>query len=211
MQLPSRLECAIRTLYEEIAEFSFDYPVKLVPEAGPKESLHYYTYKYRKTPPFRSVMRLDSHGIAQEWGRVTGVVYRPAVVAMYGLGNLGHYLRTGDEAHLNIFLNQVNWLEQHAVIRADGAVVWLHHFDLREGNIALKAPWVSANVQGYVISALVRGWRITHRPRLLELLKGSARVFQLIARAMAYEFRPKTRLYTPRFRAWPPRESWTGL
>jgi hypothetical protein len=179
MQLPSRLECAIRTLYEEIAEFSFDYPVKPVPQAGPKESLHYYTYKYRKTPPFRSVMRLDSHGIAQEWGRVTGVVYRPAVVAMYGLGNLGHYLRTGDEAHLNIFLNQVNWLEQHAVIRADGAVVWPHYFDLREGNIALKAPWVSANVQGYVISALVRGWRITHRPRLLELLNGSARVFQL--------------------------------
>jgi hypothetical protein len=177
--MPGRLRCALRTLYEEIAEFRFDYPLMTVPEAGPKESLHYYVYKYSKTPPYRTVMRLDSNGIARVWGRVTGVVYRPGFVAMYGLNNLGHYLRSGNQAHLNIFLSQVNWLEQHAVTRADGAVVWPHDFDLQEGPILLRAPWVSANVQGLVISALVRGWRITRRPRLLELLKGSARVFEL--------------------------------
>lgn len=43
----------------------------------------------------------------------------------------------------------------------------------------LRAPWVSANVQGLVISAMVRGWRIARRPRLFELLKGSARVYHL--------------------------------
>src|ERR1039458_468512 len=177
--MPETLKFALRVLYEEIAEFRFDYPLMIVPEAGPKESLHYYLYKYRKTPPYRRVMRLDSNGIAQVHGRVTGVVYRPAFVAMYGLGNLGHYLRSGNQAHLNIFLNQANWLEQNAVIRTDGAVVWPHHFDLQEGPILLRAPWVSANVQGFVISALVRAWRITRRPRLLDLLKGSARVFEL--------------------------------
>jgi len=177
--VPGMLKCALRTLYEEIAEFRFDYPLMPVPGAGPKESLHPYLYKYNKRPPYRSVMRLDSNGIARVWYRVTGVVYRPAFVAMYGSNNLGHYLRSGNQAYLNIFLNQVNWLEQHAVIRSDGAVVWPHDFDLQEGPILLRAPWVSANVQGHVISALVRGWRITRRPRLLELLKGSARVFEL--------------------------------
>lgn len=177
--MPGSLKYALRTLYEEIAEFRFDYPLMAVREAGPKESLHYYLYKYSKTPPYRSVMRLDSNGIARAWGRVTGVVYRPAFIAMYGMGNLGHYLRSRNPTQLDIFLNQVNWLEQHAVIRADGAVVWPHDFDVQEGSIQLRAPWVSANVQGYVISALVRGWRITRRPRLLELLKGSTRVFEL--------------------------------
>ena len=173
------LKCALRTLYEEIAEFRFDYPLMAVPEAGPKESLQPYLYKYSRTPPYRSVMRLDSNGIPRVWGRVTGVVYRPGFVAMYGSSNLGHYLRSGNQAHLNIFLNQVNWLEQHAVIRSDDAVVWPNDFDLQEGPIRLRAPWVSANVQGQVISALVRAWRITRRPRLLELLRGSARVFEL--------------------------------
>jgi hypothetical protein len=63
MQEPTSLRCALRTLYEEIAEYRFDYPVMMVPEAGPKESLHYYWYKYSKTPPYRSVTRLDSNGI----------------------------------------------------------------------------------------------------------------------------------------------------
>ncbi len=177
--MPGKLKCALCILYDEIAEFRFDYPLMVVPEAGPKESLHYYLYKYSKTPPSRSVLRLDSNGIARVYGRVTGVVYRPGFIAMYGLGNLGRYLRSGDQSHLDVFLNQVNWLEHHAVIRTDGAVVWPHHFDLQEGPVGVKAPWISANVQGLVISALVRGWRVTRRPRLLELLKGSARVFEL--------------------------------
>jgi hypothetical protein len=42
MQEPTSLGCALRTLYEEIAEYRFDYPVMMVPEAGPKESLHFY-------------------------------------------------------------------------------------------------------------------------------------------------------------------------
>jgi hypothetical protein len=98
---------------------------------------------------------------------------------MHGLANLGHHLRGGDEAHLDVFLNQIGWLEQHAVTRNDGAVVWHHDYNLQVGSLLLKAPWVSANVQGLVISALVRGWRITQRPRLLELLKGCFRVFEI--------------------------------
>jgi hypothetical protein len=179
MQQPTRLECAIRALYEEIIEFSFSYPLVIVPEAGPKDSLHYYLHKYSKTPPYRSVARLDSDGIPRVWGRVTGIVYRPGFVAMHALQTLEHYLRNGEQAHLKVFLNDINWLEQHAVIRADGAVVWPHHFDIQEGPVLLKAPWISANAQGLVISTLVRAWRMTRRTILLELLRGSVRVFRL--------------------------------
>jgi len=173
------LKRALRALYQEIAEFRFEYALVTVPEAGPRESLQFYWYKYRNPPRFRSVLRLDSNGIARVWGRTTGVVYRPAFVAMYGLTNRGDYLRNGSHSHLRTFLNQVNWLEQHAVIRSDGAVVWPQAFDVQEGPVILKAPWLSANVQGFVISALGRGWRIARRPSLLQLLKCSARVFQL--------------------------------
>jgi hypothetical protein len=176
---PSVLKIALRSLYEEIAEFGFEYPLMAVEEAGPRDSLHYYLYKYKETPPYRSVTRLDRNGIPRVWGRTTGVVYRPAFIAMYALSRLSRYLRGGNQSDLGIFLQQVDWLEQHAVIRADGAVVWPHDFDLQEGPVRLRAPWLSANAQGLVISALVRGWRITRRPRLLELLAGSARVFQL--------------------------------
>jgi hypothetical protein len=71
--MPGTLRCALRTLYEEIAEFRFDYPLMTVPEAGPKDSLHYYLHKYSETPPYRSVLRLDANGIAQAGNRVTGV------------------------------------------------------------------------------------------------------------------------------------------
>jgi len=170
---------ALRTLYEEAVEFRFDYPLMVVPEAGPKESLHYYLYKYKERPPNRPVIRRDANGIPQLWNRVTGLVYRPAFIAMYGLGNLNHYLRSGDKNSLEIFLNQVSWLERHAVIREDGAIVWPHNFDLQEGPVLLKSPWVSANVQGYAISALVRGWRITRHARLLEILNATSKVFEL--------------------------------
>jgi hypothetical protein len=65
---------------------------------------------------------------------------------MYGLNNLGHYLQSGDQAHLKVFLNQVDWLEAHAVIRGDGAVVWPHDFDHQESAVRLKAPWLSPKV-----------------------------------------------------------------
>ncbi len=35
---------AASTLYCEVMKFRFDYPVRIVPEAGPKDSLSYYLY-----------------------------------------------------------------------------------------------------------------------------------------------------------------------
>ena len=165
---------ALSAMREELFRFRFTSPLVVVPEAGPKESIHYYLYGKELS---WGAMRLDSNGVPRLWQRTTGRVYNPAYIASYGLTNLGHYLRMGDRIFLDIFLRQVEWLEQHAVVRPDRAVVWLNDYDYREGSVLLKRPWVSANVQGFVISALVRGWRVTRRPHLIELLKNSASIF----------------------------------
>ncbi len=166
----------MRALRGEIFKFRFEYPLEVVPEAGPIESLHYYLYSEKLS---WSVMSLDDAGIPRAQGRLYGEVYKPAYIAWWGLVHLGHFLRHGDEASRSVFLNQLNWLESHAVIRPDGAVVWPNPFDCLQGATFLKAPWISAYDQGMVISALVRGYRLTRRPHFLQLLAGASRLFQL--------------------------------
>jgi len=173
---PDAVKCAVRALKKEIFGFSFDYPLYSVPEASALDSLHYHLYSDALA---WEALRLDSSGIPRAWYRVTGAVYWPSYIAWYGLVQLGHYLRRGDEVNLNAFLRQVSWLEENAVSRSDGAVVWPMNFDYPNGTVVLKAPWISAYTQGLVISALVRAWRLTKRPQLLELLKNSAKVFEL--------------------------------
>jgi len=170
------VRCAVRAVRKEVFQFSFRYPLDVDPGAGPKDSLHYYFYSDKLA---WEAMRMDSNGIPQAWYRQTGSAYWPAYIAWYGLVNLGHYLRGNDSRYLDIFLKQIDWLEANAVVRPDGAVVWPMNFDYLVGQLRLKSPWISAHAQGLAISALVRGWRVTRRPRLLELLAGSARIFAL--------------------------------
>jgi hypothetical protein len=170
------LRWAGRALRSEFLAFRFEYPIEIDPAAGPKESLHYYMYSDLLS---WSLMKLDPAGIPRISDRFFEDVYHPPYIAWFGLVNLGHYLRHRDPRSLDVFLNQVNWLEHHAVVRDDGAAVWPGTFDWLEGTTLLKAPWVSAYCQGLVISALVRGWRITRRPYLLELLSKSTKVFEI--------------------------------
>jgi len=173
---PDAIRYAVLALKKEIFGFSFDYPLYTVAESLAKDSLHYYLYSDALA---WEALRLDPCGIPQAWYRVTGAVYWLAYIAWYGLVQLGHYLRRGDETNLSSFLKQVSWLEKNAVLRSDGAVVWPMNFDYPYGAILLKAPWISAYTQGLVISALIRSWRLMKRPELLELLKNSAKVFEL--------------------------------
>lgn len=165
---------AFRAVRAETLGFHFAYPLEMDPAAGPKESLHYYLYSDSLA---WDVLKLDRQGVALCEYPTTGPVYRPGFVAWYGLVNLGHYLRRANPVHLQIFLKQVNWLEENAVRRNDGAVVWPHHFDCLDGSSYLKAPWLSANAHGLAVSVLVRGWRITGRASLRELLDSSWKVF----------------------------------
>jgi hypothetical protein len=131
---------ATRALQREIFQFRFEYPLEIVTEAGPKDSLHYYLYSEKLS---WSLMSMDAAGIPQVRLRLPGTVYKPAYIAWWGLVNLGHFLRHGDEKSRSVFLNQVNWLESQAATRDDGAVVWPNRFDCVQGNTLLKAPWVS--------------------------------------------------------------------
>lgn len=167
---------ALRALRSEILRFRFDYPLEIDPDAGRKESLHYYLYSERLS---WDIMSMDPAGVPRARIRLAGVVYKPAYIAWWGLVQLGHFLRHHDEASRESFLKQVDWLESHAVVRAHGSVVWTNNFDILHGKTFLKSPWISAYDQGLVISALVRGYRLTRRPHLLELLQGAAQVFSL--------------------------------
>jgi heparosan-N-sulfate-glucuronate 5-epimerase len=167
---------ALKALRQEILDFRFAYPLDVVSQAGPKESLYYYLYSDKLS---WSVMSMDSTGVPRARRRLYGEVYKAAYIAWWGLVNLGHALRNNDSAGREVFLRQVAWLESHAVVWPDGTVVWPNHYDLLEGDTLLVAPWVSAYDQGMVISALVRGYRLTRRTRLLELLHGAHRVFEI--------------------------------
>jgi|SRR5271166_4331441 len=168
------LRYALRALRNEVLGFRFNYPLEIDSDAGPKQSLHYYLYSEKLS---WAIMSMDDTGIPRARIRLAGVVYKPAYIAWWGLVQLGHYLHHHDQASLQSFLTQVEWLELHAVVRSDNSVVWPNNFDILQGNTLLKSPWISAYDQGMVISALVRGYRLTGRSRLLELLKGSTQIF----------------------------------
>ena len=167
---------AARAMWMEAIRFRFAYPLEIDDAAGPKNSLHYYIYSDSLA---WDVLKLDSEGIAQCCYPTTGPVYRPAFVAWYGLVHLGRYLHRRDEIDLDIFLKQVDWLEQNAVAREDGSLVWPHKFDWKDGATFWKAPWLSAYSHGLAISALVRGWRVTRRPSLFEALKRAGNIFTI--------------------------------
>jgi D-glucuronyl C5-epimerase C-terminus len=165
---------ALGALRREVLQFRFRYPLEIDLAAGPKESLHYYLYSEKLS---WSIMSMDPTGVPRVRVRLAGTVYKPAYIAWWGLVNLGHYLRHHDSASRETFLRQVDWLQANATIRADGAVVWCNNYDWFDGKVPLKAPWISAYDQGLVISALVRGYRLTKRPQLLGLLRGASLIF----------------------------------
>lgn len=173
------LRLALKALREEILEFRFAYPLHVDTQAGPRESLHYYLYSDKLS---WSVMSMDADGVPRARRRLYGEVYKAAFIAWWGLVNLGHYLRHEDAQSRDAFLRQIDWLETHALVGSDGSVVWPNQYDLLEGNSLLVAPWISAYDQGMAISALVRGYRMTGRARLLELLRGAHQIFEISTR-----------------------------
>jgi hypothetical protein len=97
------LKCAVRALKKEMFQFSFDYPLQTVSDSLTKDSLHYFLYGDAWA---WEALRLDPNGIPKAWYRVTGAVYWPAYIAWYGLVQIGHYLRRGNEANLHSFLSR---------------------------------------------------------------------------------------------------------
>jgi hypothetical protein len=169
-----RIKWAANALRYELVDFWRDYPFEVVRQAGPKSSLHYYVFSDKLS---WSGMELDHHGVPQFTRRLFTKIYSPSSIAWYGLVKLEKYLRGTNSAGKDIFLKQAQWLASHYQEQPSGAVVWPFTFDWQEGQCSLRAPWISAYAQGYVISALVRAYRITREKRFLELSLRGADVF----------------------------------
>jgi hypothetical protein len=164
------------SLCREIMGFRVNYPIEIVPGAGQARSLRYYIYSDKL---FLDDQKLDAQGVPLKQYRLLGLQYNPLFVAWWGLYHLERAAREHDDRHLNVFLTQVNWLKSNAVVRRDGTVVWPCYFEWQEGHARLQAPWISAMYQGVVISALVRGFRLTREKKLLDLALAGSRVFSL--------------------------------
>jgi hypothetical protein len=163
-----------RALWLEAFGFRFDYPIELVPEAGPRSSLHYYIYSDRL---FFDMMELDANGVPCHRTRTLTTFYNPAYVAWYGLMKLEQRLRSGETA-CEAFWTQIKWLVDHGVSQADGSAVWCFPVDFQEGRALLKSPWVSAMIQGLAISALVRAHRLKPEPALIDLCRAALAVYR---------------------------------
>ena len=129
---PARLEplwWALRAVWLETLGFRFGYPVELVPEAGPRSSVHYYIYSDEL---FFDLMEIDRDGIPYHRSRTLGRFSNPAYVAWYGLMALERSQRGGKNSS-SAFAVQINWLVRNAVRREDGSVVWPFPVDVQEG------------------------------------------------------------------------------
>ena len=163
-----------RAFWLEALGFRFTYPIESVPEAFSGSSLYYYIFSREL---FFDMMELDSDGVPCHRTRTLKRFYNPAYIAWYGLMKLADSLRTGAVAP-EAFAIQIRWLVDRAVTRADGSVVWYFPVDFQEGKTSLKAPWISAMIQGLAISALVRAFRLNPDPALLDLCRGALKVYQ---------------------------------
>lgn len=170
------IAAAVRALGRELVGFRVGYPLEIVPDAERPDSLRYHLHSDRL---FLDGLELDPRGVPRKRYRLLGLQYNPLFVAWWGLHHLERAAREGPAGPLDVFRAQLDWLRDHAVTRHDGAVVWPCRFDWQEGRARLRAPWISAMYQGVVISALVRGYRLTGDPRLLELALAGSRVFEI--------------------------------
>lgn len=164
-----------RVLWNEVFGFLPPFPIESVPEAGPRNSLHYYVYSERL---FFDAMQLDQRGVPFQRSRALGDFYNPAYVAWYGLMALEQSVRMGKEPDKR-FRIQVQWLLENSTRRDDQSIVWTYPVDVREGNCVLHSPWISAMSQGLAISALVRAHRLENSPQIIDVCCSALRVFNI--------------------------------
>jgi hypothetical protein len=165
-----------RSIVLEAVNFRVEYPIEIVAGAEAPGSLRYHLYSDRL---FMEDQDFDSEGVPRKIYRVHGAQYNPLFVAWWALHQLELAARELRSDGVPVFRKQLAWLKGAAVTRGDGAIVWPCYFDWREGRAILRSPWISAMYQGVVMSALVRGFRLTGDGALLDLALGATRVFDI--------------------------------
>jgi hypothetical protein len=117
----------------------------------------------------RGVPLLDYKG-------VLGIRYNACAVAQYALGVLEQYYRTGDSAHLDLFLRLADWLVANIRTLDSGLAGW--PYDFKDGGYVLaQMPWFSALAQGQAISVLLRAYRLSGRGEYTQAATAAFQVF----------------------------------
>ncbi|MGB2697681.1 MAG: D-glucuronyl C5-epimerase family protein [Candidatus Zixiibacteriota bacterium] len=120
---------------------------------------------------------IDQNGIPKV--KLGGKLYYiPVAISHFGLGCYERYLRTKQKTYLKKFFDCLNWFEKNYET-IDSACVWLNRYE--KGLYSLKPPWVSAIVQGQIISVLCRGYSITGNNDYINLALKAARSFEIPA------------------------------
>jgi glycosyltransferase involved in cell wall biosynthesis len=104
-------------------------------------------------------------------------VYHPAVIAQYALAHWNAYLACASSEHEEAFLIQANWLLAQQVQLANGIGAWPVLIP-RPAYYAFR-PWLSASVQGCVLSVLVRAYLLTDDETFLQAACRAVRPFEL--------------------------------
>lgn len=125
-----------------------------------------------------STYRYDDQGLPQvPYGPPIGLRYNPITIAQFGLFHLQRFDRSANRVHREMAFRCGEWLVRNAVLREDGASVWVFDFDLPF--YGPQAPWISAMAQGEAISLLLRLASLDDRPRYVETACAAVRVLDL--------------------------------
>lgn len=100
--------------------------------------------------------------------------YSPVKIAHYALASWNDSLILNKEAEKD-FWKHINWLRTNCTVTKDGVILWTTpttnpRYDLQPG-------YVSAIVQGLVLSALARAYVLSQDPSLLSFMHGVVRLF----------------------------------
>lgn len=101
--------------------------------------------------------------------------YHPTLVAQYALAHWNHYLKVHEDRHCSIFLAQARWFVEHKMGINDNAAGWPIPFPHSKN--PGRDLWLSASVQGFALSVLMRAYQLTSEEAFLELARLTTRTF----------------------------------
>ncbi len=133
-------------------------------------------------------MSLDDKGIIlmshyydhiEKYNPATKHYYSPVKIAHYGLGAFNDYLKTKDKAYLIIVEAQLKYLSENFEYLDEDQNYLVWRTDSSNPKYNLEPGYISAIVNGLVISFLIRAYQYFNDKKYLNLAEQALRVFEL--------------------------------
>ncbi|GBE17654.1 hypothetical protein BMS3Abin16_00240 [archaeon BMS3Abin16] len=139
----------------------------------------YVVTPYIDSAPYE--VRVDSRGVPivdYDWlmGRYIGEQRYPVTIADYADKNYKYYVETGDEAYLQRFYANFDWLETNKVVK-DGYVVFPVGFDYPF--YGCKAGWTSAMAQGLTLKNYLHAYELSDNESYLKTARSIIKSFNV--------------------------------